>query len=753
MKLAKKGKGGEDDTIPLEELKKALPEDELKEEIPESIQTKLSSLLEDGESVHIAASSDMRYDGSYKNSWLFVTDKRLMILDPSLAMQVDLEEIGSVKVKNFVGDGVLEVEASGDTIDVLRFSRSLADKFVELAPAIEELADEQKPIEERVKKAKEAKAAQAKKTSRIPKEVKTRKMLKRLMQYAKPYWYLIVLAMIVSISLTAAGLAPVYLQKMLIDRVLVPKENLGLLVKLVLALVGIRVGSMILGFVRGITLGWLGAKISMNLRTHIYNHLQKLSLSFYDTYSTGSLMSRVTSDTGQLQGFIVHGIQELIINSLTLIGISVILFSMNWRLAAAILIPVPLMIVGTYIFGSKINEVYERTWRRWAGVYESLADSLSGIRIVQAFSQEERERERFSASNLAFFSEQMTALKMYNIFEPLMGFATFIGSIIIWLVGGKEVIGDALTLGEFTAFTAYMWQFYGPVNALCQVNNMFQSTAAAADRVFEILDTEPDVSETPGAKKVTKIDGHIKFHDVSFGYDKDKPVLKNINFEAKPKEMIGFVGASGSGKTTSVNLIPRFYDPTEGKITLDGNDLRDLEVKSLRNQIGMVLQDSFLFHGSVRENIAYGKLNATDEEIIAAAKSANAHDFIMEMSDGYDTEVGERGGRLSGGQRQRISIARAILIDPRILILDEATSAVDTETEKLIQEALKKLMKDRTTFAIAHRLSTIKEADKLLVMDKGEIVEMGKHDELIEKGGTYAKLVKMQALLSKGFIE
>ena len=753
MKLAKKGKGGEDDTIPLEELKKALPEDELKEEIPESIQTKLTSLLEDGESVHIAASSDMRYDGSYKNSWLFVTDKRLMILDPSLAMQVDLEEIGSVKVKNFVGDGVLEVEASGDTIDVLKFSRSLADKFVELAPAIEELADEQKPIEERVKKAKEAKAAQAKKTSRIPKEVKTRKMLKRLMQYAKPYWYLIVLAMIVSISLTAAGLAPVYLQKMLIDRVLVPKENLGLLVKLVLALVGIRVGSMILGFVRGITLGWLGARISMNLRTHIYNHLQKLSLSFYDTYSTGSLMSRVTSDTGQLQGFIVHGIQELIINSLTLIGISVILFSMNWRLAAAILIPVPLMIVGTYIFGSKINEVYERTWRRWAGVYESLADSLSGIRIVQAFSQEERERERFSASNLAFFSEQMTALKMYNIFEPLMGFATFIGSIIIWLVGGKEVIGDALTLGEFTAFTAYMWQFYGPVNALCRVNNMFQSTAAAADRVFEILDTEPDVSETPGAKKVAKIDGHIKFHDVSFGYDKDKPVLKNINFEAKPKEMIGFVGASGSGKTTSVNLIPRFYDPTEGKITLDGNDLKDLEVKSLRSQIGIVLQDSFLFHGSVRENIAYGKLNATDEEIIAAAKSANAHDFIMEMPDGYDTEVGERGGRLSGGQRQRISIARAILIDPRILILDEATSAVDTETEKLIQEALKKLMKDRTTFAIAHRLSTIKEADKLLVMDKGEIVEMGKHDELIEKGGTYAKLVKMQALLSKGFIE
>lgn len=753
MKLAKKGKGGEDDTIPLEELKKALPEDELKEEIPESIQTKLTSLLEDGESVHIAASSDMRYDGSYKNSWLFVTDKRLMILDPSLAMQVDLEEIESVKVKNFVGNGVLEVEASGDTIDVLKFSRSLADKFVELAPAIEELADEQKPIEERVKKAKEAKSAQAKKTNRIPKEVKTRKMLKRLMQYAKPYWYLLALAMIVSISLTAAGLAPVYLQKMLIDRVLVPKENLDLLVKLVLALVGIRVGSMILGFVRGITLGWLGAKISMNLRTHIYNHLQKLSLSFYDTYSTGSLMSRVTSDTGQLQGFIVHGIQELIINSLTLIGISVILFSMNWRLAAAILIPVPLMIVGTYIFGSKIHEVYERTWRRWAGVYESLSDSLSGIRIVQAFSQEEREKERFSASNLAFFKEQMTALKMYNIFGPLMGFATFTGSIIIWLVGGKEVIGGALTLGEFTAFTAYMWQFYGPVNALCQVNNMFQSTAAAADRVFEILDTEPDVSETPGAKKVTKIDGHIKFHDVSFGYDKDKPVLKNINFEAKPKEMIGFVGASGSGKTTSINLIPRFYDPTEGKITLDGNDLRDLEVKSLRNQIGMVLQDSFLFHGSVRENIAYGKLNATDEEIIAAAKSANAHDFIMEMSDGYDTEVGERGGRLSGGQRQRISIARAILIDPRILILDEATSAVDTETEKLIQEALKKLMKDRTTFAIAHRLSTIKEADKLLVMDKGEIVEMGKHDELIEKGGTYAKLVKMQALLSKGFIE
>ncbi|MBC8235227.1 ABC transporter ATP-binding protein [bacterium] len=653
-------------------------------------------------------------------------------------------------MRNFVGNSVLEVEASGDTIDVLKFSGSLVDKFFELAPAIEELAREGEAIEERVKKAKKAKAIRAQKTNRISTEVKTRKMLARLMQYVKPYWYLLALGIIISISLTAVGLSPVYLRKILIDKVLVPKENLDLLVKLVFALIGIRLGSMILGFVRGVILGWLGQKISMDLRMNIYNHLQKLSLSFYDRQQSGRIMSRVTSDTGQLRGFIVDGVQSIIINSFTLIGITIILLYMNLKLAAAILIPVPLMIVGTYIFGKKIYEVYRRARRKWAGVYASLSDSLSGIRVVQAFSQEERERKKFSAENLAFFDENFTAIKMYNIFEPFMQFATFIGSIIIWVVGGREVIDDALTLGEFTAFTGYMWQFYGPVNALCRVNNMFQSTAASADRVFEILDTEPDVKEAPDAKEMAQIEGHIKFQDVSFGYDKDELVLKNLSFEAKPKEMIGLVGASGSGKTTLVNLIPRFYDPTEGQITLDGNDLRDVEIKSLRNQMGMVLQESFLFNGSIRENIAYGKANATDEEVIAAAKSANAHDFIMKMTDGYDTEVGERGARLSGGQRQRISIARAILIQPRILILDEATSAVDTETEKLIQEALEKLMQDRTTFVIAHRLSTVKEADKLLVMAGGEIVEMGHHDELIEKGGTYAKLVEMQELLSEG---
>jgi len=750
MKLPRKGRSGEDNTIPLAELKEALPEGELTEEIPESIQTRLATLLEDGESIYIAASSDMRYDGSYQNSWLFVTGKRLMILDPSLAMQIDLKEIGSVRVRTFIGNGVLEVGASGETIDVLKFSSSLTEKFFELAPAIEELANENEAIEERVKRAKEVKALQAQKTDRIAKEVKTRKMLARLMQYVKPYWYLLVLGIIISILLTAVGLAPIYLRKILIDRVLVPKENLDLLFKLVMALVGIKLGSMALHFVRGVTLGWLGQKISMDLRTSIYSHLQKLSLSFYDVHGSGRIMSRVTSDTGQLRGFIVNGTQSLIINSFTLIGITVILFYMNLKLAAAILIPVPMMIVGTYVFGKKIYEVYRRARRKWAGVYASLSDSLSGIRVVQAFAQEERERKKFSTENLAFFDENITAIKMYNIFEPLMEFSTFIGSIIIWLVGGREVIGDALTLGEFTAFTAYMWRFYGPVNALCRVNNMFQSTAASADRVFEILDTEPDVKEAPNAKRIAEIDGHIKFHNVSSGYYKDELVLKNIDFEAKPKEMVGLVGASGSGKTTLVNLISRFYDPIEGQITIDGNDLKNLEIKSFRNQMGLVLQESFLFHGSIQENIAYGKPNATDEEVVAAAKSANAHDFIMKMSDGYDTEVGERGARLSGGQRQRISIARAILTEPRILILDEATSAVDTETEKLIQEALEKLMKDRTTFVIAHRLSTVKEADKLLVMDGGEIVEMGKHDELIEKGGTYAKLVEMQELLSDG---
>lgn len=741
-----------DDEVSLEELKRALPEDKLKEECPESIQRKLNSLLEKGESVHIAASSDMRYDGVYKNSWLFVTDKRLMVLDPLLAMQLGLNEIDSVEIKNFVGNSILVVKDTlGNEIDVLKFSNSLADKFFELAPAIERLASEEhKPIEERVEKAKRIKATRAEKTDRIARDIDTQKMIRRLMKHVKPYWYLLVLGIVVSILLTAVNLAPVYLRKMLIDEVLVPKDNFDLLIKLVFGLVGIRVGIVVLGLARGITLGWLGEKISMDLRMKIYEHLQKLSSSFYDNHRTGRIMSRVTSDTGRLRSFIVNGSRRLVINSFTVIGISVILFSMNWKLASAILIPVPLMTVGTYIFGKKIREVYRRARRKWAGVYASLSDTLSGIRVVQAFSQEEREWERFSQENINFFDERVTAIKMSRVFSPLMGFATFIGSIIIWIIGGKQVINEALTLGEFTAFTGYMWRFYRPVRELCNVNNMFQSTAASADRVFEILDTEPDVKDSSKAKELNKVDGHIEFQDVSFGYNENELVLKNISFEAKPNQMVGLVGASGAGKTTLVNLIPRFYNPTHGKITLDDVDLQDLKLKSLRENIGMVLQDPFLFYGSVRDNIAYSKPNATEEEIIAAAKAANAHDFIVKMADGYDTEVGERGARTSGGQRQRISIARAILRDPRILILDEATSAVDTETEKLIQEALERLMEGRTTFVIAHRLSTVKEADKLIVLDEGEVVEIGTHDELLEKDGTYAKLVEMQTLLSNG---
>ena len=330
-----------------------------------------------------------------------------------------------------------------------------------------------------------------------------------------------------------------------------------------------------------------------------------------------------------------------------------------------------------------------------------------------------------------------------------MTFLTSLGTLIIWWVGGNKVLGGSLSLGDFVAFTAYMWQFYGPVESLCRLNHRFQRAATSAERVFEVLDTQTDVTDKPNATPMPRIRGRVVFSNVTFAYEPGKPVLNKLNFTVQPGEMIGLAGHSGAGKSTLINLICRFYDVQEGAVPIDGHDIRDVGLKSLREQIGVVLQDPFLFNGTAAENIAYGKPNASMDEIVAAAAAANAHDFILNFPEGYDTPVGERGVRVSGGERQRLSIARAILRNPRILILDEATASVDTQTEAQIQEALERLIKGRTTFAIAHRLSTLKNAHRLLILDKGELAEIGTHNELIARDGIYAKLCRMQTEMSK----
>ncbi|MCR5030876.1 MAG: ABC transporter ATP-binding protein/permease [Selenomonadaceae bacterium] len=565
----------------------------------------------------------------------------------------------------------------------------------------------------------------------------------RLLAYIKPYKKRLLEAIVCIVVAAAANLYLPWVIKDMIDKVLAARdmEMLNL----------ICVGIVVIFFIRGIfyygqgyLVSYIGQRVIVDVRDVLFQKLQRLPIAFFDRRQTGEIMSYISNDVAALQSALVERMVEALTESAIFFGSLVMMVLLDWKLSVITLITVPLVGLAMDIFGKKVRSAGSVIQERMSDITALMQESISSERVVKSFVREKFEIDRFHEQNELNFRAVMKDAQLSSLLTPTVEFFAALGvTVIIWF-GGMEVVDGVITAGTLVAFLTYAVNLANPVKRLSRIYAQIQKAMAGADRVFSLLDMEETVTDAPDAKALPPVDGRVCFSDVSFSYREDVPALSNLTFTAEPGQMIAFVGPSGAGKSTVANLIPRFYDVAGGSITIDGHDVRDVTTDSLRTQIGIVPQETVLFSAAVRENIRYGRLDATDAEIEAAAKDAGAHEFIMALPEGYDTEIGERGANLSGGQRQRIAIARAILKDPRILILDEATSALDTESEKIVQAALDRLMVGRTSFVIAHRLSTIIGADRIYVMDGGRIREQGTHEELLAAGGLYAGLYHIQ---------
>jgi len=587
-------------------------------------------------------------------------------------------------------------------------------------------------------------------------------VLWRLLGYLRPYRGQVAFGMASAALLTALSLIPPYLTGYLIDEVVRPVQAGARAVSEVSAAAWWIVGAIAFAHVLRQLCAWarlrwmaiLGEHVARDLRTELYEHLQRLSLAFYSRKKTGSLITRVTADTDRLWEFLALGVVDVSLAVIQLVGLGAVLLYLDWKLGLVMTLPVPLLCVWVYVHGERMNKLFLRAWRKWSRVTDVVADTIPGMRVVKAFHQEDREKLRFGERNEGATAEFNRIHDTWTSFWPALMMAVRVMIIAVWVLAVPRLLGDGaaaetLSSGTFVAFLLYLTMFMPPIEIIGQIARIMNRATSSAHRIFEVLDTEPQVVDRTAAVRLEPVQGAVRFENVSFGYDGVRQVIRGVSFEVRPGEVIGLVGPSGGGKTTITNLLARFYDPTGGSIFVDGVELRDLDQGHYRRQIGMVLQDPYLFHGTVLDNIRYGKHDASLDEAVAAARAANAHDFICKLPHGYETMVGERGHTLSGGERQRVSIARAILHDPRILVLDEATSSVDTETEYKIQEALDRLVAGRTVFAIAHRLSTLRRATRLFVIEDGKLAEHGTHAELLAlAGGTYRRLYAMQRQLT-----
>jgi ATP-binding cassette, subfamily B, bacterial len=740
----------------------------LLEELPKNITNALQD-SRDGQLVpplSVAVKTDIDKNGKMGERWIVVDNEAIRVYSgkngADLEKNIAIKDIKGAKTESLVGGGALYVQKGSDVIELVRYSSPLGGRMNSVSRTIEALINDKELPPDTI----EGDDRLCKKCGRpLPKDndvcsfcLDKRATFSRLFSYALPYkWHAIGLVALM-VAGTSLSIIPGVINKDLTDQVLAPRDlathpmalrmsKLGLYV---LQLLGASIIGLLIGIFRGRLSAFLSARIVLTIRTQIFEQLQKLGLSYFDKRASGAIMTRVTQDVNELNNFLVDGLQFLVVNVLTILGILVVMFRFNWQMTLWILIPVPIVIVATRMIWRFLWRRMERLWHKRSQLGAALGATLNGMRVVKAFAQEAGETTKFNKRVQDLYDINLNLENNWATWLPLLGLIMGSGSYIVWFLGGKDVIGGKMTLGTLNMFFYFLGMLYGPLQGMTRIADWLSRALTSAERVFEVIDTQPDVADAPDSVSMPNIKGNVTFKNVAFSYDKAKRVLEDFDLEVKEGEMIGLVGHSGAGKTTIINMISRFYDPVEGEIFIDGVPMRKIKMQDLRSQMGIVLQEPFLFPGTIAENIAYAKPEASPIEIMRAAKAANAHEFVMRFADGYDTQVGERGVRLSGGERQRLSIARAILHNPRILILDEATASVDTETEKKIQEAIQRLIAGRTTFAIAHRLSTLRNADRLVVIDKGKMAEVGTHDELMQKeNGIFRKLVEMQTEINK----
>jgi ATP-binding cassette subfamily B protein len=733
----------------------------------------LTARLAKGEAVLGWFAPDLDRELRYADGLVVLTDERVLAAGPEGQWSSwPLREIEEVHARDRAGVGTLELHGPGGRLAYWRYTahgvaaaHALADRF--------EILRREGPDAAAGGVGTPGEEPDAPRLDSAPRL----SSLLRLIGFARPHARAIVLGFFLTLATTVAGLVPPYLTMPLTDEILIPYQNriqqaqqgrdpaarraavaaareashddFRRVPWLLAGLGASAVVAWLFGWRQGYVMAWVSERIGADLRNKTYAHLQGLSLEFFGGKRTGDLIARISSDTDRICSFLSDNLVDFATDCLMIIGTVVILLTIDPVLALATLTTFPVLGWLMYRVRERLNAGFQRGGRAWAEMTSVLADTLPGIRVVKAFAQERREIERFRQANLHILRENDKVNSLWTFFWPLIVMLNSLGLLVVWAVGAWRVYEGRITVGVLSAFLTYIARFYTRLESMSRMMSNTQRAAASASRLFDILDRTPSVPDPPNPVRLGEVRGAIEFRAVSFRYG-SRTVLHEVNLSVEPGEFIGLVGPSGAGKSTLVNLLCRFYDVTEGAVLVDGVDIRRLAVEDYRRNIGLVLQEPFLFFGTVAENIAYGKPNATRAEIVAAARAAKAHEFILRQPDGYDSLVGERGMSLSGGERQRISIARALLTDPAILILDEATSAVDVETEKEIQEALDNLTRGRTTIAIAHRLSTLRKADRLIVLEHGRLVEEGQHQDLIERGGTYARLSKIHAELAVG---